>query len=51
MLKIQMLEQIMNNENSDEEREKSRVDSVVENEATLNGHVDYYNQRRSSSNR
>lgn len=44
MLKIQMLEQIMNNENSDDECEKSQVD---DNEPS--GHVEYFLKRRSSS--
>lgn len=47
MLKIQMLEQIMNNENSDDECEKSHVEPVEENEAT----VDYFTRRRSPSKR
>lgn len=51
MLKIQMLEQIMNNENSDDECEKSQVESVDGNEASVLGHVDYFIRRRSPSKR
>lgn len=47
MLKIQMLEQIMNNENSDDECEKSHVDSVEGSE----GPVEYFNSSRLSSKR
>lgn len=49
MLKIQMLEQIMNNENSDDE--KSQVNSIDENDEGLGDHVDYFARRRSPSKR
>lgn len=45
MLKIQMLEQIMNNEDSDDE--KSQVNTLEENIEGLSDHVDYFARRRS----
>ena len=46
MLKIQMLEQIMNNENSDEEP-ASQIDESA-NEAFQNGHIDFFVKKRST---
>jgi hypothetical protein len=50
MLKIQMLEQIMNNENSeDEDCEQSQSNSIDESDAIQsNGQIDFYVKKRST---
>lgn len=51
MLKIQMLEQIMNNENSDEDVEPSSQANSIDasaSEAFQNGHVDFFVKKRST---
>lgn len=48
MLKIQMLEQIMNNENSDDDCEKSQFNSIDEGDIIQNGHVDVFVKKRST---
>jgi hypothetical protein len=50
MLKIQMLEQIMNNENSDEDQDQSEhfhSSLVDKNDATPNNHEEFFANHRS----